>query len=250
MARRLRQVAAGFPHHVVVRGNNRRRLFSYPRDYERFLREVAFALDLTGCRLHAAALMANHVHLVVTPPIADALPRFAQRACQRYAQYRNRRRDASGKLFEQRYWSDPLLDGLRVAAATLYVDLNPLRARLVSDPVDYRWSTFPLHAGHASHCTLLPDIWTPSAWYESLGEEPAARARRYVEWADAYRTRDPGAAQVPDEIVGLDEAWGAPYELRLRRPDGTRASELRPAYGSVAIYSQDRSRFAGLRALE
>lgn len=98
---RCRIVVPGRPHHVVIRGNNRRRLFSYSSCYRRFLRYLADALRHTGCRLHALALMTNHVHLVITPPDAAALSSCVKRLAQRYAVQRNARFAASGKGLEE-----------------------------------------------------------------------------------------------------------------------------------------------------
>ncbi|HEY7955508.1 MAG TPA: transposase, partial [Polyangia bacterium] len=128
MTRPLRFVAPGLPHHVILRGNNRRRLFSYPSDYQRFLYYLERGLRDVGCWMHAAALMTNHVHLILSPPDRRALSDCVRAFSQRYAQYRNRRKNASGKLFEQRFAAFPILHERQLAVTTVYVDLNPQRA--------------------------------------------------------------------------------------------------------------------------
>src|SRR5205814_1137098 len=96
-----RLVVPGLPHHVVHRGNNRRRLFSYPVERSSFLRFVTAAAEDTGCVVHAFCLLDNHVHLIVTPPSQLALSGFVKRWAERFALRRNRQRGGSGKLVEQ-----------------------------------------------------------------------------------------------------------------------------------------------------
>ena len=131
MPRSARTVLAGVPHHVVLRGNNRRRLFSYPRDYDRLLSLLGRQLDEGGTSLHAFCLMTNHVHLLVTPEEEAVLGRFIKGFAQRYAQVRNRQTKASGKLFEERFYSKPIASEQHLALATLYIDVNLSRAGML-----------------------------------------------------------------------------------------------------------------------
>jgi putative transposase len=99
-----RVVVPGAPHHVFNRGNNKRRLFSYPRDYRLILWIIERAFDkVSFVMVNALVLMANHFHLILVPSSKEALSSFMKSFAQRYATYRNRDRKASGKLFEERY---------------------------------------------------------------------------------------------------------------------------------------------------
>lgn len=191
MSRGPRIVHPGFPHHLVLRGNNRRRLFSYPRDYAQLIYLLGRALAADHCVLHALVIMINHIHLIVTPPTGPALATFVKRFAQRYAQDRNRRRAGSGRLFEQRFFSRPILTDEELAVVTAYVDLNPVRAGIVSHPSEYEWSTYGLHAKTA---TAIPSgIWTPSPWFLSLGRDPEMRASRYRDFVALQMDVEPPA---------------------------------------------------------
>ena len=72
-AARSRIVVPGLPHHLVLRGNNKRRLFSYDRDRILFLRLLAEAMERYDVPLYALVLMANHVHLVTGVPTVDTI---------------------------------------------------------------------------------------------------------------------------------------------------------------------------------
>jgi putative transposase len=216
-----RLVVPGWPHHLILRGNNRRRIFSFPIDYATFLRYLDDALVLHRCALHALALMTNHVHLVVTPSDTDGLTKLVHRVGMRYAQHRNRERDGTGKLFESRFRSFPILGDGQLAVVMAYVELNPVRAGMRDDPI-YRWSTYALHVGRGDEASVPRRIWTPSTWYRALGDSPAQRAHRYAEWVAACRARD--AAPEPVPMVRLLEAVSTPVDRWMRRPNGLRAT--------------------------
>jgi putative transposase len=211
------------PNHIIVRGNNRRRLFSYPNDYRTFLWQFARASENTQCSMHAMSLMGNHVHQIVTPPTVDAASACVGQYAQRYAQIRNGRRDATGKLFEERFYSKPIADDAHMIAATLYIDANAVHAGVVKDAADYPWSTFALHAGLPKRSEIHPNLWTPSDWYLSLGPSPAQRASAYRELFDAYIERG-GDAEIEEEWKAFTRLE-APYGRRLLRPNGSYARE-------------------------
>src|SRR5678815_3417455 len=103
--RKPRLIVPGYTHHVILRGNNRRRLFSYPNDYWTFMRYLRDAMEKHDCQLHGDVLMTNHGHFAVTPPTLEALPKAIHMLAMRYAQHRNRKYGDTGKLFEARLTS-------------------------------------------------------------------------------------------------------------------------------------------------
>jgi putative transposase len=190
MPRAPRQVLEGVPHHIVLRGNNRRRLFSYPRDYLHFVSLMNRHLSSSELSVHALCLMPNHVHLLLTPFRKLALGAFIKKVAQRYAQVRNKRYGTTGKLFEQRYYSRPMRSDKHLAIATAYIDLNPVRAHLVGDGNDYEWSTHRIHCGMTCRTKSLHSLWSPSDWYRRLAEDPAEQAAAYRDWIADCRERD------------------------------------------------------------
>ena len=174
----------------MLRGNNRRRLFSYPRDYLFFISLMDRHLGSSELALHALCLMPNHVHLLLTPLREKALAGFIKKVSQRYAQVRNKRFGATGKLFEERYHSRPVQSERHLAIATAYIDLNPVRAYLVGDGNDYEWSTHRIHCGMSCPRRSLSSLWSPSDWYRRLANEPAGQAAAYRDWIAECRDRD------------------------------------------------------------
>ncbi len=222
MSRTRRIVVPGAPHHVYLRGNNRRRLFSSLADRLHFVRCLERGLEITACQLHQLTLMSNHVHLVSTPPDPLALSRLVHRVGQRYAQQRNANRHASGKLFEERFHSKVITDDQQLMATTLYNDANAFRAGMVGDPLGHAWSTGPLHA--ATGASRIPrSLWTPSGWYLALGTTPEARGDRYRAIMASYT----GQAHAPPSSAALDRERhdDEPYRYRVERPDRSSARE-------------------------
>ena len=62
----------------------------------------------TRCALHAYALMTNHVHLLLTPKRAEAVPKLIISLGRRYVQYINRSYRRTGTLWDSRYKSSPM----------------------------------------------------------------------------------------------------------------------------------------------
>lgn len=224
MPRKPRNIVPELPNHLVTRGNNRRRLFSYPRDYRRFVRLLVKAHAAKRCKINAMALLSNHVHLLQTPPSVDAASKCVKSFSQRYAQIRNDQRSSSGKLFEQRFYSKPVRDDAQLAMTVCYIDANPVTGGLVANAIDYPYSTYAIHAGEPERCALPLDTWTPSPWYLGLGRSATAREAAYRECFAVYLE----TKQWPEhqsEFAHIEELSFRPYTRRLLRPDGTRASD-------------------------
>jgi len=175
MARWPRLVLPGVPLHVVQRGNNRTDTFCSDEDFGRYRETLLAAVQRTGCLLHAYVLMTNHVHLLLTPPDPAGASQLMQVVGRSYVRYFNARYARSGTLWEGRFKSSLVDTTHYLLTCTRYIDLNPVRARMVETPGEYRWSSYRrLAAG-------LPDqLVTPHAVYAALGASPDARQRAYA----------------------------------------------------------------------
>lgn len=177
MPRGPRPVAPLIPHHVIHRGNNRQIIFAEPDDYIYYLACLRSAKALYSCRIYAYVLMTNHVHLLVEPSGPTDLGRFMKRVAGRYTRYMNRKYGRTGTLWEGRFKS-ALVEGERyLLAVSRYIELNPVRAKLVSDPGEYRWSSYTAHASGDTDGTVDFD-----PWYQSLGTTAEERGKRYAAW--------------------------------------------------------------------
>jgi putative transposase len=144
MARLARVVVPGLAHHVTQRGNRREAIFFENGDHEVYLDLLAEQTAKAEVAVWAYCLMPNHVHLVLKPTRADDLGRAVGEAHRRYTNFINARGRWTGHLFQSRFAS-VVLDDIHLIRAVRYVSLNPVRARLVSRPEDWKWSSVRAH---------------------------------------------------------------------------------------------------------
>ena len=138
MPRPHRFQLAGIQQHVVQRGVDRQAVFFEDIDREVYLDTLAESALWYGVSVHAYCLMANHVHLLVTPEVAGALSRTMRRLGSRYVAFINRQYGRTGTLWGGRFHAC-LVDSERyLFVCHRYIELNPVRAGLVVNPADYR----------------------------------------------------------------------------------------------------------------
>lgn len=180
------------PLHVIQRGHNRQPCFFSKGDYECYLHWLGEALVASDVSLHAYVLMTNHVHLLVTPEDARAIPQLLISLGRRYVQYINRKYGRTGTLWDSRYKSSLIEAETYLFACHRYIELNPVRAAIVVDPAQYRWSSYRHNAlGQAD------PLLSPRPEYLALANSQQARQ-------DAYRV-------LVDEV--LDQAATAAIRI-------------------------------------
>jgi putative transposase len=144
MARLARLVIPGLPHHVTQRGNRRETVFFNDDDYLAYLDLLKSAVEISGSEIWAWCLMPNHVHMIVTPSHKDGLRQCVANAHRKYAGRINARNKWTGHLWQGRFGS-VIMDEAHLYNAFAYICLNPVRARLVARPQDWRWSSVHAH---------------------------------------------------------------------------------------------------------
>jgi putative transposase len=138
---------------VIQRGNNRQAVFFAEVDYQRYLSDLGEIATDTDCRIHAFVLMTNHVHLLVTPTVADGISKLMQGLGRRYVGYFNRTHQRTGTLWEGRHKASLVAEDHYLLACMRYIELNPVRAGMVKHPGDYRWSSYQ-HNAYGRFCGL------------------------------------------------------------------------------------------------
>jgi putative transposase len=146
MPRRARIIVAGAPHHVVQRGHNRQATFFADEDYLTYRHSLKEGAQRYHCAIHAYVLMTNHVHLLVTPANEDGLSRLMRYLGSCYVQYINFVYKRRGTLWEGRYKSSLVDQEQYLLTCYRYIELNPVRANMVAQPQNYRWSSYANHA--------------------------------------------------------------------------------------------------------
>ncbi len=122
--------------------------------------------------------MTNHLHLLLET-INTPTKRIIQRTHSLYASYFNKRYDTSGHLFQGRYYADMIKDVSHFLTVSKYIHLNPVDAKMVPQPEDYRWSSY---AGYMSS-RKDPHIKTDKV-LSYFFQSPIQNYRQYVEGSD------------------------------------------------------------------
>lgn len=174
MPRRPRIQLAEVPLHIVQRGINRDPCFFAEEDYHCYLHWLEEAARDCRCAIHAYVLMTNHVHLLLTPMANGSTARLMQSLGRRYVQYINRFYRRTGGLWEGRYKCSLVQAETYLLACYRYIELNPVRADMVTDPGQHRWSSYRANG------LGLPDArLTPHPLYLAQGRDPLERAQTY-----------------------------------------------------------------------
>jgi len=186
MARQARVEYENALHHVRARGNGGQAVFLDDQDRIHFLELLAQAVRHYGWLITAWVLMTNHLHLVVQTPVPN-LSDGMKWLLGSYVTGFNKRHERTGHLFGDRFHSNPVEKELYLTELVRYVVLNPVRAKMVERPEDYRWSSCRATAGmdHVPEWlalnTLAPYFGEPDHWqanYRSYVEEKIGSTER------------------------------------------------------------------------
>ena len=180
MPRRPRIHLDGMPLHLVQRGHNRQPCFFAEADYWAYLNWLGEAARKAGCKIHAYALMTNHVHLLLTPADAQSVPRMMVALGRQYVPYINAAYQRSGTLWEGRYRATVVEAETYLFECMRYIELNPVRADMVAHPAAYPWSSYRANAEGKADALL-----TPHLLYRRLGANGGERQAAYGEMVKA-----------------------------------------------------------------
>jgi putative transposase len=175
MARPLRVEFAGALYHLTARGARRSSIYEDDADRNAFLEILSSVVERYGWRCEAYCLMSNHYHLLVETPQPN-LSRGMRQLNGVYAQRFNRRHEYVGPLFQGRFGSI-VVDGdtYRLELAR-YIVLNPVRAEMVGQPGDWRWSSYGATIGQCPR----PNWLAVGKLLAAFAPNMAAAERSYV----------------------------------------------------------------------
>ncbi|MGL5329597.1 MAG: REP-associated tyrosine transposase [Peptostreptococcaceae bacterium] len=135
----------GATYHVTARGNHRENIFIEDGDYMRYLDTLNEAVEYYeeyNYEVISYCLMTNHVHLLIrtgTKPLGNLISRIHSR----YTKYFNYKYDCVGHLFQGRYHGELIKDERQLYETIRYIHLNPVRANIVNDALEYEYSKAP-----------------------------------------------------------------------------------------------------------
>lgn len=150
----------GAAYHVTARGNRREDIFKDEADFQVYLNMLEEALlyyKEYNYTLIAYCLMDNHVHLMINTDV-QPLGLLISRIHSIYTKYFNRKYNYVGHLFQGKYHSEIIQRESQLLETSRYVHLNPVKARMVEWPSDYKWSSYSMMIGEKNEKLINSDI--------------------------------------------------------------------------------------------
>ena len=141
MPRKNRIWYPGAIYHVMSRGNRRSEIFLKDNDYELFLMYLKMIRDKLGFKIHSICLMTNHFHILIETETVE-LSKIMQKLLSMYAEEFNYIHGFTGHLFEGRYTAKLIEDERYFLEVSRYIHLNPVKANMVREPLDYDYSRY------------------------------------------------------------------------------------------------------------
>jgi putative transposase len=145
MPRIARVIAPEYPHHITQRGNNRATVFFDDEDRRVYLKLLIDYTQKYRVQVWAYCLMNNHIHLLAIPETETSLSCGIGLTNQMYTQYLNRKLKRSGRIWQNRFFSCIVENEQYLWAVARYIERNPLKAGVVANVEDYRWSSAKAH---------------------------------------------------------------------------------------------------------
>jgi len=177
MPRQPRVIVSGYPYHIILRGNNKSAIFYNDKDRRFFIECLKKAKEKTHSKIYAYCLMTNHAHFLVEPSRGDGLAEMMQSLGRRYVQYVNSKYKRTGTLWEGRYKSGLVDKDEYLAICSRYIELNPVRAKIVKYPDEYGWSSF-----RSKTIGSAEDLLDIDPVYLDMGKTDKERRGNYRKW--------------------------------------------------------------------
>lgn len=213
MARPLRIEYEGALYHITSRGNAKEDIFSDDEDRNIFLDILALIKERLNWFCHAYCLMDNHYHLIIETPEGN-LSKGMRQLNGVYTQRFNKRHNRVGHVFQGRYKSIVVDKENYLLEVSRYVVLNPVRAKAVEKPEEWKWSSYQGTAGLSTPHPLLTTDWILGRF----GKEKRQARDKYV----AFILEGISGEAIWDELAGQCLLGDGNFIDRLKRYLGNR----------------------------
>jgi putative transposase len=129
--------------HIVNRGAKKAALFDDADEFDGFESLLRIAGPKFGIQIFAYCLMSNHWHLVIAPTAAGSMSKCMHWLTTTHARRWQLARDAEGlgAVYQGRFRAIPIEHGEHFLWVCRYVERNPLRAGLVAQAQQWKWSS-------------------------------------------------------------------------------------------------------------
>jgi len=132
--------------HIMLRGNNRRKVFFRDCEFRYFKKLLLLYKKKFGFLLYHYALMRNHIHLCIEATVKTDISKLMQGLELSYYHYYKRRYLYIGHLWQGRFKSKIIKTDDQLLVTGIYIEKNPAESGAVKNPIDYEWSSYRYYA--------------------------------------------------------------------------------------------------------
>lgn len=150
----------GAIYHITTRGNHRNNIFKDEEDFQVYLTVMEEGLiyySHLNYELIAYCLMDNHVHLIIKTG-KEPLTKIMRRINSIYTRYFNKKYNYIGHLFQAKYFAEIIADDKQILETSRYIHLNPVKAKMVHRPEEYKWSSYTMFIAEKKSRLINPEI--------------------------------------------------------------------------------------------
>ncbi|MFZ5597032.1 MAG: REP-associated tyrosine transposase [Bacillota bacterium] len=221
MSRQQRKKSKSGYYHIMIRGNERRKIFQDDEDKLRFIETLYEKKQENRFSLHAFCLMDNHVHLMVSEGIED-VAKVMKRILVSYVYYFNKKYKREGHLFQDRFKSETVEDDSYVLALARYIHQNPVKAGMVNSAGEYKWSSYTCYLDESNYFSKVVETQTVLGL---LSVDKSNAKKRFEEYMNE-ETQEEFIDLLPDVEV-MDEEKAKELFKRMLNPENNPESDTR-----------------------
>jgi putative transposase len=219
MPRIGRVVAPNLPHHVVQRGHNKNAVFVDNGDYSYYLDTLGNWSRQLQVKVYAWCLMTNHVHLLLDPgDDIKSIGLLMKRLAGRQTRFVNKQENRTGSLWDGRYKMSIVDSDEYFLQCCRYIELNPVKAKMVIRPKDYSWSSYRENAG------LSSSVIVDRHGFSNLCDVSFENYRKYV----AETTSSSETEFISQRLESNRLTGGSRFVKEIERRTGIRLEYKRP----------------------
>jgi len=178
MPRQIREKGEFGTYHIIQRGNERKNLFNCDDDKTRFLDTLKKMKEKYNFTIYAYCLMDNHIHLIINDNGND-ISKIIKSINISYAYYFNKMYQRCGHLFQDRFKSELIDNDSYLLEVSRYIHNNPVKAEMVNEPSDYKWSSYNIYLGMDKDRL---ELINRSKILECISEKREKAVKAYIEF--------------------------------------------------------------------
>ena len=214
MARTARVKSESGVYHIVLRGINKQTVFYDDEDREVFLNRIKLAKKKTPFEIYAFCFMDNHMHILLREKEV-ALDMIMRQLLSGYVFWYNSKYERIGNLFQDRFKSEPVESDEYLLCAARYIHQNPVKAGLVKEAGDYKWSSYNAYLFNQESLIdkhLLLSILQGEASYKAFMAIPEVNG--FLESAETFKISDDKLLKEIKKRLNINEMHPKSWTLR------------------------------------